>query len=346
MSSVDVIVPCYRYGHFLRECVTSVLTQSVQSLRVLIIDDASPDNTAEIANDLAREDSRVTFLRHKSNKGHINTYNEGLDWTSADYALILSADDYLLPGALDRAAQLMDAHPQVGFTFGNFIELSDDGIKKPIKSIGQTIEDAGIQVLEGREFIELNGSYCIVGTCTAVVRTELQKRLGGYRRELPHAGDFEMWLRFAARAPVGFVNRYQGVYRRHTENMSAVYYMNGSLTDLEQRKAALDCFFERCSDGLPDAVQVHRQMIWRLAERAVWEAGLALKRGEMEASRRVSEFASAICPPITRSLPWLKLIIKRHMGPGMWRALEAADARIDGLRHHRNRSISQDEAPR
>ncbi len=48
MSFVDVIVPCYRYGHFLRECVESVLEQEV-NVRVLIIDDASPDDTAEVA---------------------------------------------------------------------------------------------------------------------------------------------------------------------------------------------------------------------------------------------------------------------------------------------------------
>src|SRR3979490_235845 len=104
MSSVDVIVPCYRYGKFLRQCVESVLTQEGVAIRVMVIDDASPDDTAEIAESLLKEDSRVSYISHKSNKGHISTYNEGIDWVSADYMLILSADDYLLPGALARAA--------------------------------------------------------------------------------------------------------------------------------------------------------------------------------------------------------------------------------------------------
>jgi glycosyltransferase involved in cell wall biosynthesis len=109
MNSFDVIVPCYRYGHFLRECVESVLSQAVENVRILIIDDASPDNTAEVAADLVREDSRVPFVRHTINKGHIATYNEWIEWASADYMLLLSADDYLLPGALSRAANLLDA---------------------------------------------------------------------------------------------------------------------------------------------------------------------------------------------------------------------------------------------
>ena len=53
MSSVDVVVPCYRYGHYLRQCVQSVLDQSVRDVRVLILDDASPDDTEEVGRALA-----------------------------------------------------------------------------------------------------------------------------------------------------------------------------------------------------------------------------------------------------------------------------------------------------
>src|SRR5689334_15770962 len=111
--SVDVIVPCYCYGHFLRECVPSVLPRSHSSLRVLIIDDASPDSSGEIADRLAQEDNRVTVRRHSDNRGHIATYNEGLEWSAGEYLLLLSADDYLLPGALRRAVAVFEAHPDV-----------------------------------------------------------------------------------------------------------------------------------------------------------------------------------------------------------------------------------------
>src|ERR1700674_981559 len=179
MATIDVIVPCYRYGHFLRQCVRSVLEQSGPSVRVLIIDDASPDNTIEVAIDLAREDARVTVIQHARNNGHIATYNEGIERASADYMLILSADDYLLPGALDCSAKLMDAHPEVGFTFGRAIALEGCGATRRIPDVAGT---AG-RILTGLQFIELSASHNIVPTPTAVVRTTLQKRLGGYRSE-------------------------------------------------------------------------------------------------------------------------------------------------------------------
>ncbi|MFB2604086.1 glycosyltransferase family 2 protein, partial [Rhizobium phaseoli] len=107
MQRVDVVIPCYNYAHFLEECVESVLAQAGVDVRVLILDDCSPDNTPEVGMALASRDSRVIYRRHPANKGHIATYNEGIEWAGGDLFLLLSADDYLLAGALGRASELM-----------------------------------------------------------------------------------------------------------------------------------------------------------------------------------------------------------------------------------------------
>src|SRR5687768_2018774 len=125
MPRVDVIVPCYNYGRFLEGCVESALRQQDVDVRVLIIDDASPDDTEGVGRQLADRDARVTYRRHAVNQGHIATYNEGLlEWADGDYALVLSADDMLTPGALARAARVMDAHPDVGMTYGDCIRTA------------------------------------------------------------------------------------------------------------------------------------------------------------------------------------------------------------------------------
>ena len=108
MASVDVIVPCYQYGHFLRDCAASVLTQDVSDLRLVIIDNASTDNTLEVAREIAAADRRVEVIAHGSNLGHLASFNEGIDRASANYFLILCADDLLAPGALVRAVSIME----------------------------------------------------------------------------------------------------------------------------------------------------------------------------------------------------------------------------------------------
>jgi hypothetical protein len=336
MSSVDVIVPCYRYGHFLRECVESVLTQSGPAVRVLIIDDASPDNTADVAADLAYTDSRVTFRRHTENKGHIATYNEGIAWASADYLLLISADDYLLPDALKRAAELMDADPAVGFTFGKAVDLGEGGALKQTRTTANAIidsltGDATSRILRGVQFIasvEANGSMNFVRTPTAVVRTVLQKGLGGYRPELPHSGDWEMWLRLSAHSAVGVLSAYQAVYRVHGGNMQWAYYRGARLADLEQRQAALECFFESCGHVLPRPGELRARLLMPLARQAVACASQAFNDNDLATSRRLGQFAESAHPGVRKSLTWRLLGCKALLGPRLSRLLLRSVGRL------------------
>jgi hypothetical protein len=328
MSSVDVIVPCYRYGQFLRECVVSVLTQSIQDVRVLIINDASPDNTAEIAAELRKKDSRISYIEHPRNRGHIYTYNEGIDWVSADYLLLLSADDYLLPGALSRAVTLMEKHPRIGFTFGNSFIADEQGVRKLTNSLACEKDE---RILTGQEFITLSGPRNIVPTPSAVVRTELQKRLGGYRTELPHSGDMELWLRLAAHSSVGFIGAPQAVYRRHAGNMSLSYAAQCYLPDVEQRRAALDAFFETCSHVLPNPTRLQNTMHYSLALDAVSLASAAFNDGDLKLAEQISAFAVRTFPKVKRSWFWRKLAFKRTMGLRAWQALRPAADRVRRL---------------
>ena len=222
MALIDVVIPCYRYGHFLRQSVESVLTQDVD-VRVLIIDDCSPDDSADVGRAIADADSRVEFRRHAMNAGHIDTYNEGIEWVSSPFFLLLSADDYLTPGALRRALALLERNRDVGFVFGDVLEEDAKGIQTPMRPLEGRLEHNGNLIIESERFLRASGGTNIVSTPSAVVRTTLQKKIGGYRRDLPHSGDMAMWWRFASLARVGFIEDFQAVYRRHGNNMSSRY---------------------------------------------------------------------------------------------------------------------------
>jgi hypothetical protein len=337
MSSVDVIVPCYRYGRFLRECVESVLSQDIANLRILIIDDASPDDTSDIAADLLKKDSRIAYVRHEYNNGHISTYNEGIDWTSATYTLLLSADDYLLPGALGRAVEVMDTHNEIGFTFGKAVDLIDGDVRIDNlvnRAVAALVDNSKWTILTGQEFfslIESMRSINIVRTPTVVVRTELQKRVGGYRHELPHAGDLEMWLRLAAHAPVGVLGAHQAASRFHGNNMQFAYYRAKQLPDLKQRKAAIDCFIEECRGALANTYELGRRLSRPLAYEALRCANGAFGDDDLELVRQLSAFAVATYPEIRRTIPWFVLACKQWVSPNLWRGLRPAVAPVRSL---------------
>jgi glycosyltransferase involved in cell wall biosynthesis len=333
VGSVDVFVPCYRYGRFLRECVSSVLSQDIENLRVLIIDDASPDQTSYMASELLREDTRIEYMRHKTNRGHIATYNEGIDWASADYMLLLSADDILLPGALRRAVELMDAHPEVGFTYGHVLFFPDG---YPLAKLAQreqrhigswkgllrqrhsedNYDINSYQIFSGAHFIASNYHCHQVHPVSAVVRTTVQKTIGGYKEELPHAADMEMFLQFAANAPVGYIHAYQGAARIHNENMSVGV---DRILDLRERHMVLNLLFERYHHVLSPDLKAH--MYRGLAEVAIRTAAGSLSRGNIDECKKIMSISRCIDPQITGSLLFNCVNWSQRLGPKTWSVL-------------------------
>src|SRR3954454_12361504 len=118
MSRVSVVIPLHNYGHFLPECVASVLAQEGVDVDVLIIDDASTDDSLSVASEIAAGDDRVRVVASERNGGMVATITRGLWEVDGEYLVKLDADDLLTPGALARATALLQAHPSVGFVYG------------------------------------------------------------------------------------------------------------------------------------------------------------------------------------------------------------------------------------
>lgn len=324
MATVDVIVPCYNYGRYLRECVESVLSQEGVSVRVLIIDDCSSDESTEVGRELAAEDARVEFRRHEVNRGHIATYNEGIAWLTADYCLLLSADDVLIPGALARAAGVFIAHPDVVLTHGKVIRTAKPNLQSDRHAITNSVT-----IRSGTEFVRVQ---CVSGmngveTPTAVGRTVIQKRLQGYRRELPHSADMEMWLRYAAHGSIACLHSHQAYYRQHGNNMSVGY---AGVKDLRHLWLAFDSFFEH-----------HQQLFacreWRrlaangIAWQAFGEAYHAFLAGDQQLCRAYVKFAREISPTTLLHPQWFLLWCKRQLGPRLWKHLMRRGPRAEAV---------------
>jgi hypothetical protein len=126
------------------------------------------------------------------------------------------------------------------------------------------------------------GSNLII-TPTAIARTSVQKYIGGYRASLPHSGDMEMWLRFAAHGAVAKLDVVQAIYRKHRSNMSDPYYENWS--DYLHRKKAFDNFFEANAKSIPGSDSLRRQAD-RMLAKEVFRCGTNLVRSGIRLSQR------------------------------------------------------------
>ena len=103
-GELDIIIPAYNAGRYLRECMDSVLGQETRySFRVLAIDDGSTDATGEMLDGYAARDSRVHVV-HQENRGHSGARNAGLEIADAELVMFLDSDDVLFPAAVEKLA--------------------------------------------------------------------------------------------------------------------------------------------------------------------------------------------------------------------------------------------------
>lgn len=311
--SVSVVIPCYKYGHYIEQCVRSVLDQPGVRVDVLVIDDASPDGSAEVVSRLPAADDRVRVICHQVNQGHLATVSEGMALASGDYTVLLSADDLLTPGSLARATALMEENPSVGLTYGFPIVFSGSDLP-PART-----EATSWIVWRGPDWI---AQLCQLGrnvlrSPEAVIRTSVMHEIGGARPDLPHSGDFEFWMRAATVSGVGYIaGADQAYYRAHDSNM---HHSFGLLADVDQRLRAFEVIFTERSGLLPGASKMRGMARRTLAREALGHAIVACARGDSggEPIADYEKFALATWPDIRQSSEWrtLRRLRRQPAGP-------------------------------
>ena len=290
MSAIDVVVPCYQYGRYLRDSVGSILSQKVDAIRVLIIDNASTDDTLDVAHQLNNEDKRVEVLSRKTNLGQHASYNEGIDWAAADYFMILDADDMLAPSSLTRAISLLDDNPGVIFCHG--------AEQRFYEGASLMFEPSALdskcdwQLMNGTDFIKQVCSigYNTIAWPTAVRRTSAQKQIGYYDPILRYADDMNMWLRLATLGNVAETKAVQGIRRVHLQQITASYRDN-PLSELAAHLKNFEHFFSHEGASIPNAqIEAHR-VTRKVASNAAKIGIKLLPKGQLRKGAECLDFA-------------------------------------------------------
>lgn len=311
LPTVDVVIPCYNYAHYLERCIQSVLRQEGVNVRALIIDDKSPDNTAEVGQRLAAEHPQVEYIRNDPNRGLVGTANRGLfEWVTATYCIVLSADDALNDGALARATRVMDLHPNVGMAYGWARVFSDES-----EMDGHiTPEPFEYQVIPGADFInKCCESWCSVASPTAVIRTSVQHQVGEMNPKLTATCDVEIWMRIATVSDIAALDTLQAFYRRHEANMSTGYTYR-PMSDLREQHDTIRTVVDGQGSHLPQAPDWIQTMTDRLLLQSAWLAGIAWENGDDKGVEICRDFARELSADWEESKPWKRFKMKRMIG--------------------------------
>jgi len=221
---VTVAIPTYNRSKLLKEAIASVLAQDYPDFRVMVVDNASPDDTEAVVRSFA--DRRVTYIRNERNIGCMPNWNRAIELNSSPYFCLFSDDDVMLAGFLRESAMILDGHPRVAFSFTP-VRYVD--INRVALGIHHT-QDMPIGVVEGLEYIELcvEGRRCRVEPSAVMMRAAAIADVGHF--DTPHTrdtDDLNLWFRLAARYSVAFIPRELVEMRIHEGQLSESGFRRG-----------------------------------------------------------------------------------------------------------------------
>src|SRR5882762_4010768 len=116
LPSLSVVVLNYNHAEYLPRSLGAILGQSVQPLEILVMDDASTDNSIEVIENLGRQHPHIRLHRNERNLGVVPNINRGIDLAMGDYVLSAAADDELVPGFFEKSLRVLAQHPQAALS--------------------------------------------------------------------------------------------------------------------------------------------------------------------------------------------------------------------------------------
>lgn len=309
---VSIVISCYNYGRFLPDSIGSAVAQDGVEPEVIVVDDASTDDSAAVAQRFADADPRVTVLRHQQNSGPMIAFNDGYSAATGEFIVRLDADDLLTPGSLARSVALFEAFPCVGLVYGHPRHFTTT--TPPAPRVGSA---RSWSVWSGADWVaERCRRGCnVITTPEVVIRASVMEQIGPLNPKLRFAHDMEMWLRAAAASDVGRVDGPdQALHRDHPASWTAD---EGHMRDIRERREVFATFFDGLGGKLPLVEELHETAKRTLAAEALEEACRAYDRGR---TRTVDvdgyvKFALETYAG-TKNLPeWRALERRRWVGP-------------------------------
>jgi O-antigen/teichoic acid export membrane protein/glycosyltransferase involved in cell wall biosynthesis len=285
---VSVLMPVHNGERFIAQAIDSVLGQSYRNFELIIINDASTDNTAQILKQYENH-PKMRICHNPTQLGVSPSWNLALQHCQGQFIAKLDADDFYGPDQLESVVDFFRSHPETGLIFSGVNLLYPDGRLEPEMPFLRS------WVRTRRKFLPAVLRLCVMRAPTVFANRHCYDRLGGVVAEMKLHSDWEMWVRIAANYPVGYIARRLATYRTsHGENITAQAVVDGrSLHDLQLWLELL------ANDALPYRLSAAEEAVFRqgIYELEMHFAAMAAYVGNKPMQQAYIEFAEQVLRP-------------------------------------------------
>jgi glycosyltransferase involved in cell wall biosynthesis len=223
---VSIILPTYNGSRFLDRAIQSIVNQTYSNWELIVVDDASADDTPDILRRYVISDQRIRSTRHSSNLRLPRALNTGFAQAQGDYLTWTSDDNYYRPEALNEMVGFLETHPEVDLVYTDFTQVDDE--EKVVQCVN---------VAEPEALLQQN----CVGPCF-LYRRQVRDAVGDYSPDHFLAEDYDYWLRVSAKFILAPFHRDLYFYRLH----------KASLTHTQSEQTLHQAFYIALARNLPN----------------------------------------------------------------------------------------------
>jgi len=221
MALISILIPAYNHEAYVTQTLDSIASDPFPDKEIVMINDGSTDDTDRVIREWIAQNGEKVQITYKSqqNQGLTKTLNTLLSLASGDYLVTLASDDFLLPEGLEKRYRYLQKHPEKYAVFADCIVVDQHGNQTHDSGLfslrhanrAKLLTDEGIK----EEFIS---NFAVPGP-VLMVRRDFYTRFGAYNEEMCME-DYDLYLKFAARNLIGFLDEKVSAYRIHETNMS------------------------------------------------------------------------------------------------------------------------------
>jgi len=263
---VSVCLPVYNGQLYVRDCIESILAQTFTDFELIVVDDASRDDSESIIQTI--QDPRVRYVRNAKNLGLIGNWNRCLELSTGEFVCIFHQDDLMDATNLERKVALIDSDPRLGFVYSDVTIVNQDGDRTGTHWFNLVNPNVDFRQSSSAIFDLLFSNLNLVCCPSVVVRRECYEKLGSFDSRLPLTVDMEMWLRIALFYDVAYIADPLMQYRWHDKNLTHKYLDLDLVHLYLSKRMVLEKFPERFRDT-EYASQLLEDSSQRIFDRAI-----------------------------------------------------------------------------
>jgi len=208
---ISIIICSYNRAQYIEKAIRSILDQTFTNFEIIVIDDASEDNTENIVRDLTQKDQRIKYFKNENNLGISKSRNKGVSLAQGEYIAMLDSDDYWIDNnKLLKQVDILEEDKNIGLIGSDVLCVDQNG--KELKKHYYKSRDSDIRkkILCKNQFAQ----------SSVVFRKKIFNEVGKYNESLDVCEDLDLWLKIGKKNKFQNLNKITTAYMVHQGGIS------------------------------------------------------------------------------------------------------------------------------